>query len=241
MGKAEVCVSLTTEEHNLDPATNQTNGRPRSTPGILPLALSAAIVSLFLHGYWTELTWDPYRVPVTSKLRLTGLSLCVTHRETRLMRNSTPALNPNYRVRSKWLSTSLAPSLGKTSPPPFSLPPFSPLGFPAALRGEVARSAFLDEIDALEEFLRDPWTVRPADEEVEETVQVWVPRVAQVAAPPSAAVDDGGGGGGGGAGDEVKRALLQRQALAASLAAEDYVRRLEAGNGSVSGPLVSLG
>ncbi|RWV91285.1 hypothetical protein GW17_00046433, partial [Ensete ventricosum] len=104
-------------------------------------------------------------------------------------------------------------------------------------------SAFLDEIDALEEFLRDPWTVRPADEEVEETVQVWVPRVAQVAAPPSAAVDDGGGGGGGGggAGDEVKRALLQRQALAASLAAEDYVRRLEAGNGSVSGPLVSLG
>ncbi|KAJ8490808.1 hypothetical protein OPV22_012529 [Ensete ventricosum] len=108
------------------------------------------------------------------------------------------------------------------------------LGFPAALRGEVARSAFLDEIDALEEFLRDPWTVRPADEEVEETVQVWVPRVAQVAAPPSAAVDDGGGGGGGGggAGDEVKRALLQRQALAASLAAEDYVRRLEAGNGS---------
>ncbi|WOL11695.1 hypothetical protein Cni_G20459 [Canna indica] len=101
------------------------------------------------------------------------------------------------------------------------------LGFPAALRDGAAKSAFLEEIGALEEFLRDPWTVRPAaEEEEEETVQVWVPRVVPVVAPPSAVVDDGGGGG---AGDDAKRALLQRQALAASVAAEDYVRRLETG------------
>ncbi|XP_064987384.1 uncharacterized protein LOC135626188 isoform X2 [Musa acuminata AAA Group] len=101
------------------------------------------------------------------------------------------------------------------------------LGFPAGLRGEAGKGAFLDEIDALEEFLSDPWTVRPdaAEREEEETVQVWVPRVSPAVAVPSAAVDDRGAG----VGDEVKRALLQRQALAASLAAEDYVRRLEAG------------
>ncbi|XP_042441741.1 uncharacterized protein LOC122027012 isoform X2 [Zingiber officinale] len=105
------------------------------------------------------------------------------------------------------------------------------LGFDSAPR----REALAAEIDALEEFLRDPWAVRPAaeEEEVEEeeeeegekgVVQVWAPRVAPPAvAAPSVAADDAG------AGDEVKRAVLQRQALAASLAAEDYVRRLETG------------
>ncbi|RZS29271.1 hypothetical protein BHM03_00062982, partial [Ensete ventricosum] len=112
------------------------------------------------------------------------------------------------------------------------------LGFPTGLRGGAAKGAFLDEIDALEEFLSDPWTVRPdaAEREEEETVQVWVPRVSPAVAVPSAVVDDGGGGG---VGDEVKRAFLQRQALAASLAAEDYVRRLEAGGAAVSAPLAS--
>ncbi|KAG6470721.1 hypothetical protein ZIOFF_071798 [Zingiber officinale] len=99
------------------------------------------------------------------------------------------------------------------------------LGFGAA----PGLEALAVEIDALEEFLRDPWAVRPAaDEEEEEdgekgVVQVWVPRVVPALTAPSVVADDVG------AGDEVKRAVLQRQALAASLAAEDYVRRLEAG------------
>lgn len=104
------------------------------------------------------------------------------------------------------------------------------LGFGAA----PGLEALAVEIDALEEFLRDPWAVRPAaDEEEEEdgekgVVQVWVPRVVPALTAPSVVADDVG------AGDEVKRAVLQRQALAASLAAEDYVRRLEAGGAAVS-------
>nr|CAD1818444.1 unnamed protein product [Ananas comosus var. bracteatus] len=124
------------------------------------------------------------------------------------------------------------------------------LGFPGAVRSARERIGFLEEISLVEEFLRDPWILRkPAGPA---TVQVAVPKV--VPPPPSLQADDGGGGGtgvgsdgdgggsggaggGGGGGEEsawaasvrARRAELQRQAAAASVAAEDYVRRLEAG------------
>ncbi|XP_008801693.2 uncharacterized protein LOC103715735 isoform X1 [Phoenix dactylifera] len=104
------------------------------------------------------------------------------------------------------------------------------LGFPAELRSEKARVEFLEEVEALEEFLRDPWTVRADGGSAVATVQVLVPQVVPQPAPPPGAEDGGGGGRG-----EAKRAAMQRQAVAASLAAEDYVRRLE-GGGAAEAP-----
>lgn len=77
----------------------------------------------------------------------------------------------------------------------------------------------MDEISRVGEFLTvDPWSFGPGERR---TVQVSVPRVA---------VD----GYGGGDGEELesaqtKRAVLQRMAAVASLAAEELVRKLEAG------------
>eukprot|EP00268_Persea_americana_P048871 TRINITY_DN5198_c0_g2_i5.p1 TRINITY_DN5198_c0_g2~~TRINITY_DN5198_c0_g2_i5.p1 ORF type:complete len:839 (-),score=164.74 TRINITY_DN5198_c0_g2_i5:613-3129(-) len=96
---------------------------------------------------------------------------------------------------------------------------FCTLGFPEKLRSEKGKSSFLDEISRVGEFLTvDPWSLGPGERR---TVQISVPRVA---------VD----GYGGGDGEELesaqaKRAVLQRMAAVASLAAEELVRKLEAG------------
>lgn len=87
----------------------------------------------------------------------------------------------------------------------------------------------MEEVEALEEFLRDPWRVRADGGSAVATVQVLVPRVVTQPAPPPWAEDGGGGGR-----EEAKRLAMQRQAAAASLAAEDYVRRLETGGAAVS-------
>ncbi|KAH7661756.1 Histone-lysine N-methyltransferase protein [Dioscorea alata] len=94
---------------------------------------------------------------------------------------------------------------------------------------------FLEEVVRVEEFLKDPWVVRVGrgggDGRDVGTVQVLVPKV--VAAPPlpvPVAAEDGGEDGAVGATSVLaRRAAMQRQAVAASMAAEDYVRRLEAG------------
>ncbi|XP_073103400.1 uncharacterized protein [Elaeis guineensis] len=104
------------------------------------------------------------------------------------------------------------------------------LGFPAELRSEKARAEFLEEVEALEEFLRDPWTVRADGGSPVASVRVLVPRVVQQLAPPPGA--EGGEGGGR---EEANRSAMQRQAVVASLAAEDYVRRLEAAGAAAPG------
>ena len=90
------------------------------------------------------------------------------------------------------------------------------------MQEERRRREFLEEAVRLEEFLRDPWFVRAGDGGG--VVQVLVPRIA----PPAvilAPVEDGEFA----VASQTKRAALQRQAAEASVAAEDYVRRLEAG------------
>ncbi|XP_072992393.1 uncharacterized protein [Typha latifolia] len=90
------------------------------------------------------------------------------------------------------------------------------LGFPSGLRNGKARKEFWEEIEALEEFLSDPWILRDGGAAVA-TVQVEVPRVAPPQAPLlTAPADDG---------EEARRAAMQRQAMAA----EDYARRMETG------------
>ncbi|KAM0952023.1 putative [histone H3]-lysine(4) N-trimethyltransferase chromatin regulator PHD family [Dioscorea sansibarensis] len=94
---------------------------------------------------------------------------------------------------------------------------------------------FLEEVARVEEFLKDPWVVRAGrgggDGRDVGSVQVLVPKV--VVAPPlpaPVAVEDGGEDGAVGTTSVLsRRAAMQRQAVAASMAAEDYVRRLEAG------------
>lgn len=84
----------------------------------------------------------------------------------------------------------------------------------------------MEEISRVEEFLTgDPRSIGAGGRS---TVQVEVPRVA---------VDGSGGGDGGAGGDgeesrtaQTKRAELQRMAAVASLAAEDYARKFEAGD-----------
>ncbi|KAL5986641.1 hypothetical protein ACLOJK_014974 [Asimina triloba] len=101
---------------------------------------------------------------------------------------------------------------------------FCALGFPSKLHSDKGRREFLDEISRVEDFLKDPWTVRAGGRT---TVQVPVPKIVV-----GAAATDGFGLG---EGEEVpsvqnKRAALQKRAAAVSLAAEDYARRFETGN-----------
>lgn len=90
------------------------------------------------------------------------------------------------------------------------------------------------EVAALEEFLRDPWTVRVGDGggDGEGTVQVRVPRVLPQQKVVRLAAEDGTG--------REKRAALQREAAASSVAAEDYVRRLEIGAADVVSSIFPL-
>lgn len=77
----------------------------------------------------------------------------------------------------------------------------------------------------LEEFLRDPWIVRldgRGESAAVATVQVLVPKVDP--APPAGAC---GSGDGEDAYSASKRVALQRQGAAASLAAENYARKME--------------
>lgn len=110
--------------------------------------------------------------------------------------------------------------------------------------------------------------LRPAIDSTTTTIQVEVPRLdhSQLAGTPGSplleetepigvgirgeVVSDGGGGGGGGGRSKeesawaqsvrAKRAELQRQAAEASVAAEDYVRRLEAGAAAMVSSLFSF-
>lgn len=79
----------------------------------------------------------------------------------------------------------------------------------------------------LEEFLRDPWFVRPGgvgdSAAAVATVQVLVPKVE----PAPVAYGGGDGEDAYSASAHVKRMALQRQAVAASLAAESYARKME--------------
>ncbi|KAI0516409.1 hypothetical protein KFK09_009084 [Dendrobium nobile] len=102
------------------------------------------------------------------------------------------------------------------------------LGFAGGLRSEKARRGFLEEIEVLEEFLRDPWIVRPGgagDSAAQATVQVLVPKVEP--APVPVAYGGGDGDDAYSASAHAKRLALQRQAVAASLAAENYARKME--------------
>ncbi|KAJ3670217.1 hypothetical protein LUZ60_010541 [Juncus effusus] len=124
------------------------------------------------------------------------------------------------------------------------------LGFPP-------KPSFLDDISKLQSFLQDPWILKPFTDSTPSTIQIPVPHLnppEQAVGTPGSPVEGiegiglgiegiGGiegieGGENVGRGKEesawaqsvrAKRAELQRQAAEASLAAEDYVRRLEAG------------
>ncbi|XP_068648220.1 uncharacterized protein [Aristolochia californica] len=103
---------------------------------------------------------------------------------------------------------------------------FCTLGFPGRLKSQSRRTEFFEEVLLVQQFLSDQWPIRV---QREGTVQVAVPRIV-----PAVTVVDGGDGLAGD-GDEMlsaqtKRATLQRRAVAASLAAEDYARRFETGN-----------
>ncbi|KAG0487265.1 hypothetical protein HPP92_009360 [Vanilla planifolia] len=101
------------------------------------------------------------------------------------------------------------------------------LGFQGGLQSGEARRGFLEDVGALEEFLRDPWFSRPygaAQAEVG-TIRVLVPKLE----PPLAPVPYGGGDG------DVKHGATQRQVLTASMAAENYLKKLEIA-GAVDSP-----
>ncbi|CAN6440530.1 unnamed protein product [Victoria cruziana] len=111
---------------------------------------------------------------------------------------------------------------------------FCTLGFPEALRTEDGRRGFLEDVCRLEELLPDPWFLRAG---CRWTVQVPVPKV-HVGAGRSIEQGIGENGAvvaaGAASGEEalslqMKRAAFQKKAVEASLAAEDYARRLEAG------------
>nr|DAD29717.1 TPA_asm: hypothetical protein HUJ06_031185 [Nelumbo nucifera] len=107
---------------------------------------------------------------------------------------------------------------------------FCTLGFPQKLQSEKGRKDFLEEVFRVEDFLRDPWSLRAREKG---TVQVVVPRIIVPTVAVTSVAD--GLGGGDGDGEEIlsaqnKRAALQKRAVAASLAAEDYARRFETGN-----------
>ncbi|PKA58245.1 Histone-lysine N-methyltransferase ATX3 [Apostasia shenzhenica] len=102
------------------------------------------------------------------------------------------------------------------------------LGFAGGLRSEGSRKEFLKEVEELEEFLGDPWLVRPdgagAMETAAKTVQIWVPKVAPVPAPVAYGGD---GDDGNTASAHARLVALQRQAVEASLAVERCVRKME--------------
>ncbi|XVF22939.1 hypothetical protein REPUB_Repub12eG0214100 [Reevesia pubescens] len=111
---------------------------------------------------------------------------------------------------------------------------FCSLGFPRNLQSPNSKNGFLQEVIAVEDFLKDPWGVRVSREG---TVQVPVPKVSPVP------VGDGCGGDGGGVdaveeaasvSAQAKRLALQRKAAAAMVAAEDYARRVESGDIAVA-------
>lgn len=94
---------------------------------------------------------------------------------------------------------------------------------------------FLEEVGRVEKFLNDPWLIKARENA---TVQVMVPKVVVTPAPPPppkfSAVGFGGGDGKEwgeeSASGQVKRSALQKQAAAASIAAEDYARKFESGD-----------
>lgn len=103
---------------------------------------------------------------------------------------------------------------------------FCELGFPKELQSEKGRSEFLEEISRVEEFLIDPWSIRARETA---TVQVKVPRIAAPPPPPPAVDGIAAGDGDEALSAQTKRALLQRKAVEASQAAEDFARRFENG------------
>ncbi|KAF6168361.1 hypothetical protein GIB67_018201 [Kingdonia uniflora] len=118
---------------------------------------------------------------------------------------------------------------------------FCKLGFPRSLQSDKGKRSFLDEVTQIEDFLSDLKSIRVNKDIV--TVQVLVPRVVVAPLPPppppvpvqtqttTAVVVDAV------VGDvdaeellsaQAKRAAMQKKALAASVAAEEYARKFEA-------------
>lgn len=119
---------------------------------------------------------------------------------------------------------------------------FCDLGFPSKLQNDKGKNDFLEEVFRIEEFIKDPWLLKA---EANATVQVRVPKVAIVVPPPllppPIQVSASGSVGDGDVDEaalaisaQTKRAALQKKAAAASLVAEDYVRRFESGEVAVS-------
>ncbi|KAL8542260.1 hypothetical protein ACS0TY_003213 [Phlomoides rotata] len=111
---------------------------------------------------------------------------------------------------------------------------FCALGFPGRLRNEKGKEDFLQEVARVEQFLKDPWLIKARENA---TVQVKVPKVVvaptlpppipHFAADASLGAEDSAAAV---ASAQVKRVALQKQAAAASMVAEDYVRRFESGD-----------
>ncbi|PIN14085.1 putative transcription factor HALR/MLL3, involved in embryonic development [Handroanthus impetiginosus] len=117
---------------------------------------------------------------------------------------------------------------------------FCALGFPRRLQGDKGRNEFLQEVAVVEQFLNDPWLIKARENA---TVQVKVPKVvvspAQLPQPPQFSTVPAAAVGGeesalSAASAQVKRVALQKQAAAASMVAEDYARRFESGDLTVS-------
>ncbi|ERN00866.1 hypothetical protein AMTRI_Chr03g139980 [Amborella trichopoda] len=107
---------------------------------------------------------------------------------------------------------------------------FCTLGFPENLQSEKGRRAFVDEVNVLEDILKDPWFLRAGGRK---TLQVQVPHVEKGDGLSKKQGDSVTGVDG--EGEELqsvqtKRVSLQKKAIAASLAAEDLARRFETGN-----------
>ncbi|KAL5719758.1 hypothetical protein ACHQM5_012500 [Ranunculus cassubicifolius] len=122
---------------------------------------------------------------------------------------------------------------------------FCELGFPLQIG---KKEGFLEEICRVEEFLDDPLAIKGKENG---TVQVLVPKVIPPPVPAATVVDvvtasvatpivvEGFGNGGGDVEEmlsiQSKRIALQKKAVAASIAAEDYARKFETGALIVSG------
>ncbi|CAA2981500.1 transcription factor HALR MLL3, involved in embryonic development [Olea europaea subsp. europaea] len=112
---------------------------------------------------------------------------------------------------------------------------FCTMGSQRRLQSEKGMAEFLEEVGRVEKFLNDPWLIKARENA---TVQVMVPKVVVTPAPPPppkfSAVGFGGGDGKEwgeeSASAQVKRSALQKQAAAASIAAEDYARKFESGD-----------
>ncbi|XP_073143653.1 uncharacterized protein [Henckelia pumila] len=113
---------------------------------------------------------------------------------------------------------------------------FCALGFPRRLQSDKGKIEFLQEVARVEQFLKDPWLIKPREDA---TIQVMVPKLvvstSPATQPPQLPIAMGVGGGDIGeevalASAQVKRVALQKQAAAASMVAEDYARRFESGD-----------